>query len=148
MKEKLKDTANKTRLLEGEVAFNKTLGAILQRLQVIRQKLDVAQRATLDDQLQEAVELIEELEGENASLSLSQNARVASLFGARITDLREHVIEKLAQSWKSLFRVDALRCSIRINHHSTSMLLLARNLQFTNTSQSRRPSEQHLWSMP
>lgn len=117
MEEQVNDAASKLNLLNGEVAFNKSLGTLLQRLQAIQRTLDLTQRATIDDQLLEAVSLLGQVEADLASLSIAQSTRVASILAAKVTDLREHVIEKLTKCWSVFIQVDSARSSISINQH-------------------------------
>lgn len=124
MEEQVNDAASKVGLLNGEVAFNKSLGTVLERLQAIQRTLDLAQRATLDDRLLAAVDLLGQVEEDLASLSVSRSTRVAGVLGAKITDLREHVIEKLTRCWKTFVNVNSARSSIVINQHSKRMPLI------------------------
>lgn len=129
--EEFNDAASKVNLLNGEVAFNQSLGTVLERLQAIQRTLNLAQRASLDDRLLEAVDLLGQVEEDLASLWVSRSTRIAGVLGAKLADLREHVIEKLTKCWKDFVHVDPARSSIAIKQNSQSTLLLCNSLPFT-----------------
>ena len=114
------DAASKVHLLNGEVAFNKSLGATLERLQFIQRKLDLIERAGLDNQLPEAVNMLCEVDRDLESISISRATRVAGVLGAKIADLRSHVVEQLTKCWNTYINVDTSTSSINITRPSGS----------------------------
>ena len=115
LEEKVNDATNKVDLLNGELAFNKSLGATLERLQAIQRTLCLVQEAILAGQLLEGVDLIGQVDEELNSVSVPRSTRVAGVFGARVADLRNDVVEKLTDCWKSYVCVDSTRSSIKIS---------------------------------
>ena len=120
LEEQLNDAASKVHLLNGEVAFNKSLGATLERLQAIQRTLDLIQRATLDNRLLETVDLLCQVDGDLESMSISQTTRVAGVLGAKIADLRRHVIEGLIMCWNNYVNADTSTSSVKITQRSES----------------------------
>ena len=120
LEEQHNDAASKVHLLNGEVAFNKSLGATLERLQVIQRRLDLIERAGLDDRLPEAVNLLWEVDRDLESISISRATRVAGVLGAKIADLRSHVVEQLTKCWNNYVNVDISTSSIKITRPSGS----------------------------
>lgn len=120
LEEQHNDAASKVHLLNGEVAFNKSLGATLERLQVIQKRLDLIERAGLDDRLPEAVNMLCEVDRDLESISISRATRVAGVLGAKIADLRSHVIEQLTKCWNNHVVVDISTSSINITQPSGS----------------------------
>ena len=118
------DAASKVDLLNGEVAFNKILGGTLERLQAIRRTLVLIQRAAFDNRLLEAVDLLSQVDGDLESISISRSTRVAGVLGAKIADLRNHVIERLTDCWNSYVKVDTPTSSITITWVSESDSML------------------------
>ncbi len=101
-------------LLNGEVAFNESLGAILARLQAAQRTLDLVQRSTLNDRLLEAVNLLERANEESSFLSTTKSTRVSGVLEAKVTDLRNHIVEKLSACWKGYIDIKSAENSIRI----------------------------------
>lgn len=137
-------------LLNGEVAFNKSLGTILERLQGIQRTLDVVQRAIFDGQLLEAVGLLSQVEAELASLSIARSARITGVFEAKVTDLRNHVIENLRVCWNDYIQVDSAKPSILITTNPERTLLIIRFpslVMFLIHLQGLLPSIWTLWSV-
>ena len=123
LEEQVKDATSKLDLLNGELAFNKSLGATLERLQAVRRTLDKVQRAILDGRLLEGVDLVAQAEEGLDSAFISRSTRVAGLLAARVTDLREDLVEKLTVCWKAYVCVDSARSSIKISHTLNGRLL-------------------------
>ena len=108
-------------LLNGEIAFNGELGATLERLQAVKQTLELGQTAVLDDRLIDAVDLIEQADESSKSLSLTKSTRVAGAFEAKTTDLRNHVKEKLIYHWNQLIVLDSAKPSIQVRQQANSI---------------------------
>lgn len=114
MDERVNDATSKVELLNGEVAFSDSLRAILERLQAIQKTLDLIQRYTLDGRLLEAVDLLGQVFEDLSALSFTKSARITGVLGAKVTDLRDHVVEKLTAYWKAYINVDPANSTIRI----------------------------------
>lgn len=114
LEDQVNDAASKVGLLNGEVSFDKSLGGTLERLQAMQRTLNIVQGAILDSRLLEAVDLLGQVEGEFDSIPVSRSTRVAGVLGAKITDLRNDVGEKLIDCWKAYIGLDSARSSIRI----------------------------------
>ncbi len=112
---KVNDATSKVGLLNGELAFNNSLGATLESLQAIQRTLELIQRAILDGRLREAVDLIGQVEEELNSIPVPRSTRVAGVLGAKISDLRNETVERLTDCWKAHVCVDAVRSSIKIS---------------------------------
>lgn len=115
LEEQVNDATSKVGLLNGEVAFNKSLAATLEALQATKRTLDLVQKAILAGQLLSAVDLSRQVEGELDSIPVPQSARVAGVVGAKAADLRNDVVERLIESWKAYICVDSGRSSIKIS---------------------------------
>jgi len=114
LEEQVKDAASKVDLLIGEVLFNKSLDAILERLQAAQRTLDLVQRSTLDDRLLEAVDLLQRADEDLSTLSITKSTRISGVLEAKVTDLRNHLVEKLSASWKAYIDIDPSASSIKI----------------------------------
>ena len=117
LQDQVKDASRKVGLLHGELVFNKSLEAKLEKVQAIQKSLDLVERALLDDRLLECVDLIRQVEEELDPISVPRISRVADALGARATDLRDDVVEKLTGCWKAYISVDAARSSIKISRN-------------------------------
>lgn len=122
LEEEANDAASKVDLLNGEIAFNKSLGDLLEQLRAIQRTLDLVQRAALDDNLLEAVDLLAQIDEKLASLSVTTNTRISSVIGAKVSDIRSHVVRKLTDSWNSYIYVDSRKASIQIRQKMQGML--------------------------
>lgn len=116
--EQVVDAASKVDLLNEELAFNTSLAATLERLQSLRQTLDLIQRALLDDRPLEAVDLFKGAQNELSSSSFSGTARIAAVLSSKITNLQVEVTESLTRHWKSYFHVDTAGRKIQIGRAS------------------------------
>ena len=114
LKEEITDAASKIHLLEGELSFNRRLGVTLERLQALQLQLDLIHRAIVEEQLPQAVDLLESFDSEIASTTVSPNSRVVNVFSSRGTHLRNEVIERLNKCWTTYVHVDRDKLSIRI----------------------------------
>ena len=114
LERKLDDASNKVGLLNGELAFSKSLGATLEKLQAIRKTFDDIQQAVFAGRLMEAVNLIEQVEDGLESIPVSRSTRVAGVLSARVADLRNDVVERLIDCWKVYVYVDADRSLVKI----------------------------------
>lgn len=115
---KVNDATSKVGLLNGELAFNKSLGAMLERIQAVQSSLDLIQEAILAGQLLEGVDLVGQVEEGLKSISVPRSTRLAGVLGARLADLRNDVVEKLTDCWKAYVRVDSAKSSIKISRIS------------------------------
>ena len=116
LERKLDDASNKVGLLNGELAFSKSLGATLEKLQAIRKTFDDIQQAIFAGRLLEAVNLIGQVEDGLESIPVPRSTRVASVFSARVADLRNDVVERLMDRWKVYICVDLDRSLVKISH--------------------------------
>lgn len=137
LEELVNDAASKVGLLDGEVAFNKSLGATLERLQAVQRTLDLVQRAILDGRLLEAVDNLGQVEGELDSIPVPRSTKVAGVLRARIADLQNDVVQKLRSCWNAYICVNQARSSIKItrslNGSSPSFASSARRLITSQT---------------
>lgn len=117
LEEQVNDATSKVGLLNGEVAFNKSLGATLERVQAIQRTLDLVQRALLAGRLIEAVDFLRQVEEELDSIAVPRSTRVAGVLNSKVADLRKDVIEKLIDCWKAYICVDSARSSIKITRN-------------------------------
>ena len=131
LEERAKDTASKAELLNGELAFNKSLEATLERLQAVQKTLDIIQRATLDNQLTRAVDLLAQVREDLARVSVSRTTRVLGLLEARITDLRDHVSAKLIECWNAYIHIDSTKAAIMIGQAPDCKPVTAHYLAFS-----------------
>lgn len=115
LEDQVNDATSKVQLLNGEVAFNNSLGATLERVQAIQRTLDIVQRAILTGRFVEAVDFLEQVEGELDSIPGPRSSRVAGILDLKIADLRNDVVEKLTDCWKACICIDSARSSIRIS---------------------------------
>lgn len=115
LEEQVNDATSKVGLLHGEVAFNKSLGATLEGVQAIQRTLDDVQRAILDGQLLQAVDLVRQGEGEFDSIGIPRSTRVAGVLDAKVANLRNEVAERLKDCWKARICVDSARSSVKIS---------------------------------
>lgn len=115
---KVNDATSKVGLLNGELAFNKSLGAMLERIQAVQRSLDLIQEAILAGQLLEGVDLVGQVEEALKSISVPRSTRLAGVLGARLADLRNDVVERLTDCWKAYVRVDSAKSSIKISRIS------------------------------
>ena len=86
----------------------------MERLQAVQKTLDVVQRATLDDQLTKAVDVLAQVRGDLATVSVSRSTRVLGLLEAKITDLRDHLGAKLIECWNAYIHIDSTNSAITI----------------------------------
>ena len=121
MEEKVQDATTKVELLNGEIAFNKSLRATLEQFQAIQQSLDLVQRAATDDRLAEAVERFVEIVPKIASLPTSGATRVSGILEAKVSDLRDYVKKRLIDCWNHYIRIDSAESSIGIRPKADGM---------------------------
>ena len=122
LEEDVKDAATKVDLLNGEIAFNHSLGAILERLQAIQQTLELVLRASLDDSLVNAVELFCKAVGDLAALPFTGSTRISSVLEAKVIDLRSHLEGKLTECWNSHIIINPSEGSIRLCQNGEGVL--------------------------
>ena len=113
--EQVNDATSKVRLLNGELAFNESLGRILERVQAIQRTLDLVQETLLASKLLEAVDFLRQVEEELNSVPVPRGTRVAGVLGTKIADLRNDTVKQLIDCWKAYVRVDSTRSSIKIS---------------------------------
>ena len=114
LEEQVNDATSKVRLLNGELAFNESLGRILERVQAIQRTLDLVQETLLGGKLLEAVDFLRQVEEELDSKPVPRGTGVAGVLGTKVADLRNDTIEKLVDCWKAYVCVDSTRFSIKI----------------------------------
>ena len=112
--EQVNDATSKVRLLNGELAFNESLGRILERVQAIQRTLDLVQETLLAGKLLEAVDLLRQVEEELNSVPVPQGTRVAGVLGTKVADLRNDTVEQLIECWEAYVRVDSTKFSVKI----------------------------------
>ena len=115
MEEQVNDATSKVGLLNGEVAFNESLGRILERVQAIQRTLDLVQETLLAGKLLEAVDLLRQVEEELEVVPVPRSTLVAGVLGTKVADLRNDAVEKLIDCWKAYVCVDSTRFSIKIS---------------------------------
>ena len=115
LEEQVNDATSKLGLLHGEVTFNKSLGATLEGVQAIQRTLSDVRRAILDGQLLQAVDLVGQVEGQLDSNGVPRSTRVAGVLDAKVTSLRNDLLERLTDCWKARICVDSARSSIKIS---------------------------------
>ena len=103
----------------------------MERLQAVQKTLDVVQRATLDNQLTKAVDLLAQVKGDLATVSVSRSTRVLGLLEAKITDLREHVGAKLTECWNAYIHIDSNKSAITIGQVPECKLVTAHYSPFS-----------------
>ena len=99
--------------MNGELAFNESLVGTLERLQAISKTLDLIQRAIIDDQPLEAVELLEDVILRLPSSTFG-TGRVSDVLGSQVADFREETTEKLTEYWNDYIHVDKVASSVVI----------------------------------
>ena len=112
------DAAAKVGLLNGEVAFNKTLASTLERINELRSTLDSVQGAILDYRLLDAVALFQVAERQLGSIQVGRNTRPAELLGAKIADSRIALEKALTECWDSIIHIDATNSMISIQNEA------------------------------
>lgn len=118
LERKVDDATSKVGLLNGELAFNKSLGATLEKVQAVQRTLDLVQEAILAGQLLEGVDLMGQAEEGLKSISVPRSTRLAGVLGARVADLRNDLVEKLTDCWRAYVRVDSAKSSIKISRNA------------------------------
>ena len=113
--EQVNDATSKVRLLNGELAFNESLGRILERVQAIQRTLDLVQETLLASKLLEAVDFLRQVEEELESVPVPRGTRVAGVLGTKVADLRNDTVKQLIDCWKAYVRVDSTKFSIKIS---------------------------------
>ena len=103
----------------------------MERLQAVQKTLDVIQRATLDNQLTRAVDLLAQVRENLARVSISQTTRVLGLLEAKITDLRDHVSAKLIECWNAYIHIDSTKSAIMIGQAPDCKPVIAHYLAFS-----------------
>lgn len=124
LEEQVNDATSKVDLLNGEMAFNKSLGRTLERLHAIQRTLVLIRRAAFDNRLLEAVDMLSQVDGDLESIPISRSTRVAGVLGAEVADLRSHVIERVTECWNSYVKVDTPTSLITIIRGSESDSML------------------------
>ena len=129
LERKRDDASKKVGLLDGELAFSKSLGATLERLQAIQRTLDGVQQAVLAGRLLDAVTFIEQVEDDLESMPVPRSARIAGVFITRVIDLRNDIVERLTACWKGYICVDPDRSLVKISRSlgRTSLALFFSN---------------------
>lgn len=115
LEEQVNDATSKVGLLNGELAFNESLGRKLERVQATQRTLDLVQETLLAGKLLEAVDLLRQVEEELEGVPVPRSTLVAGVLGTKVADLRNNAVEKLIDCWKAYVYVDSTRCSIEIS---------------------------------
>ena len=98
------------------------MGETLQRLQVMRQRLDQIQQSLLSDDLPGAVDMLKSFDGEIKTTSALPNKKVASVFSARSTELRQQIVDGLVRCWDNHVKIETEAMSITIKVQEESEL--------------------------
>lgn len=109
-------------LLNGEIAFNESLGAKLEKLRAIQRTLELVQRAAFDAKLAEAVELLGQLDDDSKSLPVPKSTRISDVLEAKIADLQNHVREMLTAVWDRHIIIDPAKSSIQVSREAEGIV--------------------------
>ena len=115
LEEQVNDATSKVRLLDGELAFNESLGQTLERVQAIQRTLDLIQETLQAGKLLEAVDFLRQVEDGLGSVPVPRGTRVAGVLGTKVADLRNDIVEQLIDCWKAYVCVDSTRFSVKIS---------------------------------
>ncbi|KAL8713499.1 MAG: hypothetical protein Q9220_002361 [cf. Caloplaca sp. 1 TL-2023] len=97
------DARNKMRLLEGELAFNQSLAAVLEQVDMIRRQVSHVQDLLDQDELGNAIEASRLIEKDLAAFQGSSSIRAVTLLKHESNDLRQALEQTLSQRWYTLF---------------------------------------------
>ncbi|MCJ1477975.1 ribosome biogenesis protein ytm1 [Lambiella insularis] len=112
------DASGKVELLKGEIAFNEALSSTLQQVHDLRDTLDAAQHAALNNSLPDAIALLKNADRQLSELRGCENTRLAGLVRAKVADLHKLVAENLTEQWNALVHVDTDRSLV--SFHKTT----------------------------
>ena len=118
----VKDAANKVALLEGELAFTKTLISVLERIDKLRQVLASIERAILEDQIVDLSDVLIQALAELDDIRAQHDTCVAEVLKAKLTSLREEVEKSLLFYWNTLLRVEVSSSSVSAQQAIQRML--------------------------
>jgi centromere/kinetochore protein ZW10 len=97
---------DKVTLLRTEVSFNERLLNTLQRVQDVKQTVNVAQEAVIGGNLEEGTRLLQESRKQLAELQGCDNTQLTGLIEAKLTDLENTLAEAATKHWKNLIQTD------------------------------------------
>ena len=118
----VKDAANKVALLEGELAFTKTLISVFERIDKLRQVLASIERAILEDQVVDLSDVLIQALTELDDIRAQHDTCVAEVLKAKLTSLREEVEKSLLFYWNTLLRVEVSSSSVSAQQAIQRML--------------------------
>ena len=116
--EEAADAAGKVHLLNGELEFNKSLVDTLERLQEIRQTLDLIESTLIKDRPLEVVELIKEVEVQLSPNSALNAVGFSGVLRSKVTDLREQAVAKLTLFWNNYISVEDATSTITVRRQT------------------------------
>ncbi|KAL8954069.1 MAG: hypothetical protein Q9222_000126 [Ikaeria aurantiellina] len=97
------DARSKHRLLEEELAFNRSLAAILEQIHMIRRRVSHIQNLLDQNDLQSAIEASRQIEKDFVTFQDDGSVRAVALLQHESNDLRQAIVRTLSQQWHSLF---------------------------------------------
>ena len=118
----VKDAANKIALLQGELAFTKTLISVFERIDKLRQVLASIERAILEDQVVNLSDTLVQASTDLDDILAQHNTCVAEVLKAKLTGLREDVERSLLFYWNTLLQVEVSSSSVSAQQAIISML--------------------------
>ena len=118
----VKDAANKIALLQGELAFTKTLISVFERIDKLRQVLASIERAILEDQVVNLSDTLVQASTDLDDIRAQHNTCVAEVLKAKLNSLREDVERSLISYWNTLLRVEVSSSSVSAQQAIISML--------------------------
>ena len=122
MQGQAKDAANKVALLEGELAFSKTLILVFERINKLRQVLASIERAILEDQIVDLSHTLIEASTELDDIRAQHDTCVVEILKAKLAGLREKVERSLLFYWDTLLRVEVSSSSVSAHEAFQRML--------------------------
>ncbi|KAI9818132.1 MAG: hypothetical protein M1827_000757 [Pycnora praestabilis] len=100
------DAAQKVELLQGEIAFNETLGWTLEVVQKIQRRIEKVDTASADGDLIKAATTLDKAHRDLRLLSSFEGTRVYGLLKENLVELRKLLTQDLEECWKDLMIVD------------------------------------------
>lgn len=118
----VRDAANKVALLDGELAFTKTLISFFERIDKLRKVLASIERSILNDQIVELTDTLVQASTELDDIRAQHDTCVAEVLKARLNSLREEVERSLLFHWNTLLRVEVSSSSVSAQQAIQRML--------------------------
>lgn len=118
----VKDAANKVALLEGELAFTKTLISVFERIDKLRQVIASIERAILEDQIVDLSDSLVQASTELDDIRAQHNTCVVEVLKAKLIGLREEAERSLLFCWNTLLRIEVSSSSVSAQQAIQRML--------------------------